>query len=820
MASKHSTIKRLLPKPVSMPGKTRKSVSLSRNAWGLIWGLAGLICLLSLFPFDGYVLDVLQIITGALLGVGSYIVPLALFSTAILLWAQPRGSVRCRGICIGLLPFFGGGIVHAFLCPEQYPLSFDLLRDLVQTGLKNQSGGLLAGGFYILLEWALSPIGAFLILLILSAVSLLTVFRITPLVLWKTFRTWRRVREKKRTSKVSKKPQTPEMPVVPMRHPVEILPESHRKIPKQIDIPLDTTPPMPDKLTDIPVKPHRTKRKIDRSLVEEPTVPLQTPLTSLSDLISHAAQESAGIVSDSAEPEKAQQPEPFDEQMALSETIDENQKAAVPVYAYPPLSLLHSGTPTTVQETETELKTSAEYLIDTLQSFRITAQLIGIVRGPSVTRFELSIPRGVKIARISSLSEDIALSLGASSVRIAPIPDKMAVGIEVPNKIVQTVWIRDCIASAAFTNAVSRLSFAVGKDITGKPVICDISKMPHLLIAGTTGAGKSVCINAMLISILYKSRPEEVRLIMIDPKMVELGNYNGIPHLLIPVVTDPKKAAGALHWAVGEMERRYQLFAEHQVRNLSGYNQFIRAERARAEQEEGEILTTYQILPQIVIVIDELADLMMAAAKEVETAICRIAQKARAAGMHLVVATQRPSADVITGIMKANIPSRIAFAVASHMESRIILDQTGAEKLMGKGDMLYAPLGEEKPIRIQGCFISSDEITAVIQHSKETSITEYNEEILEHIERQTEQNKRNKTDNNSDELFQKAIETILNSQQATVSLLQRNLKISYTRAKHLMTQLEEQGVVGHAEGSKSRRILISDADEKEVVMQK
>jgi len=802
-----------------MLGKTRKSVSLSRNAWGLIWGLAGLICLLSLFPFDGYILGILQTTIGAALGVGSYIVPLTLFSTAILLWAQPRGSVRCRGVCISLLPFFGGGIAHAFLCPEQYTLSFSLPRDLIRTGLRNQSGGLLAGGFYVLLEWALSPVGALLILLILAAVSVLTVFRITPLVLWKTFHARRQARRKK---KARKAPKVPETPVAPQRSLVEISQESHSQLSKQtnsIDIPLDDA--QLDKLADISPKPRRIKRKIiDYSLVEEPTAPLQNPPTSLSDLISHAAQESAGIAFDSKEPDKPQTPEPFDEQTALNETIDENQKSTVPIYAYPPLSLLNSGAPVTVQETETELKASAEGLIDTLQSFRVTARLIGIVRGPSVTRFELTIPRGVKIARISSLSEDIALSLGASSVRIAPIPDKMAVGIEVPNKVVQTVWIRECVASAAFTNAASRLSFAVGKDITGKPVICDISKMPHLLIAGTTGSGKSVCINAMLISILYKARPEEARLIMIDPKMVELGNYNGIPHLLIPVVTDPKKAAGALHWAVGEMERRYQLFAERQVRNLSSYNQCIREERAKAEQEEGESLTTYQVLPQIVIVIDELADLMMAAAKEVETAICRIAQKARAAGMHLVVATQRPSADVITGIMKANIPSRIAFAVASHMESRIILDQTGAEKLMGKGDMLYAPLGEEKPIRIQGCFISSDEITAVIQHSKATSITEYNEEILEHIERQTEQNKRGEPEQNDEELLQQAIEIILDSGQTTVSVLQRNLKISYARAKRLMTQMEERGIVGYTEGSKSRQILVSHTDEKEIVMQK
>ncbi|MFQ6841520.1 MAG: DNA translocase FtsK, partial [Agathobaculum sp.] len=419
-----------------------------------------------------------------------------------------------------------------------------------------------------------------------------------------------------------------------------------------------------------------------------------------------------------------------------------------------------------------------------------------------------------------------ALSLGAANVRIAPIPDKVAVGIEVPNKTVNTVYIRECIASPAFTNARSRLSFAVGKDITGKPVIGDIAKMPHMLIAGTTGSGKSVCINSMLISILYKSTPEEVRLIMVDPKMVELGNYNGIPHLLIPVVTDPKKAAGALNWAVGEMERRYKLFADHQVRNLVGYNDLMRAEKAKAEQEEGGAPEQYQVLPQIVIVIDELADLMMVAAKEVETSICRIAQKARAAGMHLVVATQRPSADVITGIMKANIPSRIAFAVASQIESRIILDTTGAEKLIGKGDMLYAPLGEGKPTRVQGCFISSDEIEAVIAHIKQTSTAEYNEEILEHIERQAEQvdskggGSSGDPGEDEDEMIEEAIDVIMDCRQASTSMLQRRLKLGYSRAARIIDQIEERGIIGPFEGSKPRQILISKEEWQEMKLRR
>ena len=354
--------------------------------------------------------------------------------------------------------------------------------------------------------------------------------------------------------------------------------------------------------------------------------------------------------------------------------------------------------------------------------------------------------------------------------------------------------------------------------------------MPHMLIAGTTGSGKSVCINSMLISLLYKSTPEEVRLIMVDPKMVELGNYNGIPHLLIPVVTDPKKAAGALNWAVGEMERRYKLFADHQVRNLVGYNDLMRAEKAKAEAAaaEGETVTAeqYQVLPQIVIVIDELADLMMVAAKEVENSICRIAQKARAAGMHLVVATQRPSSDVITGIMKANIPSRIAFAVASQIESRIILDTTGAEKLIGKGDMLYAPLGEGKPLRVQGCFISNEEIESVIEKIKETSTAEYSEEILEHIERQAEQadsksgGSAGDPGEDEDEMIEEAIDVIMESRQASTSMLQRRLKLGYSRAARIIDQIEERGIIGPFEGSKPRQILISREEWQEMKLRR
>lgn len=827
---------RRAPVPASAP-------IMSRAAWAVLWGVAGLLCLLALLPIDGFVLKLLHNGIAALIGAGGYLLPFALLALSALLFARQKGPVRLRGVCIGLLPVLFGGVVHAFTSPNAYPLTMRTLGDLLKSGLAGESGGLLAGGLYIVLEWALSSVGALLVLLLLLVAALMAALRITPYALMEMFRAPDyEYEDEEERARYEAPPKLPNVHQVAAAHAEK---RARKRAASEFDIPLDSDPPAPDKLDDAPpVSPRRAEDKPiapdeylralrgEHGEAAEPPASAAPP-ASILDLVANKPED---------EPEPVPAPEPApkppaegkskkpetiseNEQAEMNEQMDESQKAPLPVYDYPPIALLGQGKHVSVAGVEAELKESSACLLDTLRSFGVDAQIIGIVRGPSVTRFELTIPRGIKISRISSLSEDIALALGAVSVRIAPIPDKMAVGIEVPNKTVNTVYIRECIGSSAFTGARSRLSFAVGKDITGKPVIGDIAKMPHMLIAGTTGSGKSVCINSMLISLLYKSTPEEVRLIMVDPKMVELGNYNGIPHLLIPVVTDPKKAAGALNWAVGEMERRYKLFADHQVRNLVGYNDLMRAERAKAEQEEGGTPEIYQVLPQIVIVIDELADLMMVAAKEVETSICRIAQKARAAGMHLVVATQRPSADVITGIMKANIPSRIAFAVASQIESRIILDTTGAEKLIGKGDMLYAPLGEGKPTRVQGCFISSDEIEAVIAHIKETSTPEYNEEILEHIERQAEQadgkgGSSGDPGEDEDEMIEEAIDVIMESRQASTSMLQRRLKLGYSRAARIIDQIEERGIIGPFEGSKPRQILISREEWQEMKLRR
>lgn len=474
-------------------------------------------------------------------------------------------------------------------------------------------------------------------------------------------------------------------------------------------------------------------------------------------------------------------------------------------YKYPPVSLLSEPSPENSKNITAELESTATLLVDTLRSFGVESRIINISRGPSVTRYELQPAAGVKISKITNLSDDIALNLATAGVRIeAPIPNKPAVGIEVPNKNNSVVKIREIIDSQAFSSSKSKLSVALGKDISGEQRVADIAKMPHGLIAGATGSGKSVCINSIIMSILYKATPDEVKLLLIDPKVVELGIYNGIPHLIVPVVTDPRKAAGALGWAVTEMEKRYKLFAENDVRNIAGYNELA--------EKRDDLMK----MPQIVIIIDELADLMMTAPGEVEDSICRLAQKARAAGMHLIVATQRPSVDVVTGLIKANIPTRVAFAVSSQVDSRTIIDIGGAEKLMGKGDMLFFPTGAIKPERIQGCFVSDAEVEKVVAFLKSDHKNEYDEDVINEIERQAAKEKASKSglpedavENDGDSMLDEAIECVVEAGQASTSLLQRRLRLGYARAARIIDQMEERGIVGPYEGSKPRQVLIS-----------
>jgi S-DNA-T family DNA segregation ATPase FtsK/SpoIIIE len=518
---------------------------------------------------------------------------------------------------------------------------------------------------------------------------------------------------------------------------------------------------------------------------EAPDIVITEKISELEEFMK-AGEESAG----------GRRKKPAKEPVSTAE-IDEQARFAPRIdpetYRFPPMSLLNENTETASIASRTQIYENSKKLEQTLKSFGVDARVVEVSKGPTVTRYELAPGAGVKVSKISGLADDLALNLAAVGIRIeAPIPGKSVVGIEIPNKETRTVTIREVLDDAGFAEYPSRLAFAMGKDIAGNTVITDIAKMPHLLIAGATGSGKSVCINTLVTSILYKARPDEAKLLMIDPKVVELSVYNGIPHLLIPVVTDPKKAAGALNWAVNEMTRRYQLFAESGARDMRGYNASVSADGG--------------ILPQIVIIIDELADLMMAAPSDVEEAICRLAQMARAAGLHLIIATQRPSVDVITGLIKANIPSRLAFAVSSGTDSRTILDQVGAEKLLGKGDMLFNPVGLSKPQRIQGAFISDKEVELVVAFLKSRSGETYDPEMVEEI---TAGRRAESEAASVDEMFVEAADFIIEKDKASTSMLQRRFRIGYNRASRLMDELESKGVVGPEDGGKPRRILMS-----------
>ena len=487
----------------------------------------------------------------------------------------------------------------------------------------------------------------------------------------------------------------------------------------------------------------------------------------------------------------------------ISKTAAANLKSE---YVFPPISLLTAPSGGPNGDSQEEIRANTIRLENTLKSFGINAEISNVIRGPSVTRYEMELEIGVKLNKLTNLADDIALALGATGVRISAIPNRIStVGIEVPNKNVNTVYLREIIDSKEFRESESKLTFAIGKDISGDAIVGNIARLPHLLVAGTTGSGKSVCLNSLILSILYKAKPDEVKFIMIDPKMVEFKVYNGIPHLLVPVVTEAKKASGALQWAVTEMMKRYRLFSESGARDLASYNSIV--------EKEGE----GEKLPQIVVVIDELADLMLVAAKEVEESICRIAQMGRAAGVHLVIATQSPRADVITGLMKANIPSRIAFKVASALESRIILDSGGsADKLVGNGDMLFAPIGVSRPYRIQGTWVTDDERESIVEFVKKSGTAEYSEEIISEINRASEDKKaqpapqeNKQDDSDTDVMFSQAVDVVLEMGQASVSMLQRRLKLGYSRAARLVDQMEEKGIVGPFEGSKPRQVLIT-----------
>ena len=791
--------------------------------------------LLGIFTGLGYFVEAffIDLLCGSakgLIGYGYYLLPIALLGCAVILGFHRGRPVQLRVWCTMLLPVLAGCFLHLFLAKGEFVWELEAVKGLYASGKLLASGGILSGVIAQGLITGFSKIGAGIILVLAICGLLMGTFRVTPVTIVDWFRD--RPHPEYEEEEIEERPRRVPEPK-PAKEPV--LQRDRRRT--LIDIPVDDGPELsdgpeekaetPDRRSLFDRKPkvptpdqvlagskEEPAREGDSPEREEPVAPPAPFPMPKEEILERAAQTplepTLPTVEITREPSvaKLKKGEADEAATEISQEVAETLSQTNPAYQYPSLELLEEGEEGDSAGVAGELRANQSRLTDTIHSFGIEANIVNVTRGPSVTRYELELDQGVRLNKLTNLADDIALALGASGVRIAPIPDKISmVGIEVPNKLVSPVQIRDVIGSEQFQDHDSKVAFAVGKDIGGNCIVGNIAKLPHLLIAGTTGSGKSVCTNSLIISLLYKASPEEVRLIMVDPKMVELGIYNGIPHLLIPVVTDPKKAAGALQWAVVEMMKRYRAFSEVGVRDLASYN----AHAAKTEDMET--------MPQIVVVIDELADLMLVAAKEVEESICRVAQMGRAAGMHLIVATQRPSADVITGLMKANIPSRIAFAVASSLESRIILDNTGAEKLVGRGDMLYLPLGAGKPTRVQGCLITDEEVASVVEFIKRSGTAQYDESVLHQIEQNVaEKEKGSKgvggsapedVDNTFDELLPSAIEVVVETGMASVSMLQRRLKLGYSRAARLVDQMEEKGVVGPFEGSKPRQVLIT-----------
>ena len=843
--------------------KTNQKKPIRREVGGVVCLFLAAFILLGLFGVDAVFIRLTVNLVRGLVGAGIYVMPVALLLDFVILLFHDGRPVRLRVICSFIVVLCVGIFAHLFGDTAYVGWGFPMVGELWRTGVARASGGLLAGFLAMFLELIISKIGAALLTGVLLLLCGLMSCNMTVVSVYRAIKNRPRVEyeppkkqhrdpaerivnhvAQKQIDRVERKRASIsefDLPVddPPAQIQKEEKPKQEKKTSAQkrdlfleslqrVEEPVQKKKPEPAPEPEpVPVPEPEPEVVMEPEVVPVPVVeelppqPLPDPGEKFAAAVAAMEQPSLEVRKPKPEPEPAAEEEllPLDPDMPQKVKKEEAQQEAMKIaseiaqadepkpYCFPGFDLLNAGDGSTVDGTE-EMQLNAERLNDTLESFGIDAHIINVIRGPSVTRYELELDRGVKLSKITNLADDIALSLGATGVRISAIPDKISVvGIEVPNKLVSTVRIKDVLDSLEFHKSKSRVSFAVGKDIGGKCIIGDIAKLPHMLIAGTTGSGKSVCMNSLIISLLYKAKPEEVRLIMVDPKMVELGIYNGIPHLLIPVVTDPKKAAGALQWAVTEMMKRYRLMADAGVRDLDSYNKTCLGDDNREK------------LPQIVVIIDELADLMLVAAKEVEESICRIAQMGRASGIHLVIATQRPSADVITGLMKANIPSRIAFAVASAMESRIILDTAGAEKLVGKGDMLYAPLGQGKPRRVQGCFITDDEVQNVVDFIKKNAVASYDDGVMAEIDQKAAQSGKSATGaaanvsaepvSEGDELLPQAVDVILETGQASVSMLQRRLKLGYARAARIVDEMEEKGIVGPFEGSKPRQLLIT-----------
>ena len=793
---------------------------------------------------QGFVLTGLRSIVQGLFGIVAFYVAIpALLYLFIIQAFSGKEPATLRSCCTLGFVYLCGCLSHLSANPVGLGVGFDFIKNLYLGGSQGSTGGVLCGLVMQLLVAAFGRVFSYIVVIIGALLCLLAACKITiPSLI-------RAIQERPRLDdeEENEHPQRPEPAAIVVNHIANkriahveqkrrmeaeraaheaVLEEENARLARENE--QSRSSRAKDMMSQITSD---IDTEIDRSVpvvepVELPPVVADEPVTPPVQVIPDQEEVVAQVVSEPVpapvaeempkmrplveEPKKVTAKDTAASAAEVAQEIAEASTAEKHEYCFPPIELLRKAK-SGASDGTAEMRENTRRLNETLASFKIEAHISNVTRGPSVTRYEVELEKGVRLNKLTTAADDIALSLGASGVRIAPVPRKISVvGIEVPNTAVTTVSLREVIDSSEFTRARSKSSFAVGKDIGGSCIVGNIAKLPHMLIAGTTGSGKSVCMNSIIISILYKASPEDVKLIMIDPKMVELGIYNGIPHLLIPVVTDPKKAAGSLQWAVTEMMRRYRSMSDAGVRDLESYNSMIEGQELEGEK-----------LPQVVVIIDELADLMLVAAKEVEESICRIAQMGRAAGIHLIIATQRPSADVITGLMKANIPSRIAFAVASAMESRIILDTQGAEKLVGKGDMLYAPIGCGKPVRVQGCFVSDPEVEAVASYVKENYTTHYDQGVMAEIEKKAEQTgsksgsattselKANSDEIEGDELLSAAVDEIMETKQASVSMLQRRLKLGYARAARIVDEMEERGIVGPFMGSKPRQILIT-----------
>ena len=765
----------------------KKKNNIDKNLVVVVMIITSLLLCVLIYAQSGWIGEHLSPVLGGIMGWIKYIIPVGTFAMAIKIAVDDKEYLSKKIInYIIFLVCIAATMVIIEINNSTLSINSDFstfLEEAYDLGTQNVAGGVIGAIIAMPVFKLLGAIGGIILLIGVAIITLINLFEIKPAEIIRDY--FERMKERREYEDdeeedieeenekdvlIEKKKEKVKNKKKKKENKEEKEEKEEIPIEEQITINLNETEPKKKKLS-------HGKEEINTPLKENKPNQIEANLF---------------------KQEQEKKEEKTKEVLVLEHGLTEEEEN----YEFPPIELLSEGEGRVFKGGKKALTDTAAKLQKTLYSFGVSAKVENVSVGPAITRYEVKPAEGVRVNKIANLADDIALSLAAESIRIeAPIPGKQAVGIEIPNKENEVVHLRDIIETEEFVNHKSKLALALGKNVGGEAVIADVAKMPHVLIAGSTGSGKSVCINTLITSILYKAKPNEVKLLMVDPKVVELSVYNGIPHLLIPVVTDPKKAAGALAWAVQEMVNRYSLFANKGVRDIKGYNAAIEKEGGTGK------------LPQIVIIIDELADLMMVAAKDVEDAICRLAQMARAAGMHLVIATQRPSVDVITGIIKANIPSRIAFAVSSQVDSRTILDAVGAEKLLGKGDMLFYPSGASKPTRVQGSFVSDGEVEKIVDFLKfNGGEAKYNEDIIESIEKANSTDQeldRMEEEDDADPLLMEAIDTVVETGQASTSFIQRRFKVGYARAGRIIDQMEERGIISGYQGSKPREVLIT-----------